>query len=69
MNKNIENADWWRLTKKDNTFETIEWTYQYGGWVRAKLDSVANWEYKQCSEACHAISFGNRIIQEQMGKR
>ena len=62
-------ADWWRLNKriqnKKVATETIEWTHQYGGYVRAKLDSISPWSYQKCSEAKYAVSLGNRLIYRQ----
>ena len=67
--KKLEKADWWRLNKRINqetaSTETIEWTHQFGGYVRAKLDSVSVWEYKKCGKAEYAISAGNRIVYKQ----
>lgn len=65
MDEKLKDADWWRLNKLTSATEAIEWTYQYGGWVRAKLDSLSTWSYKQCPKACYAKSNGEQLIWEQ----
>lgn len=65
MEKKLEKADWWRQNKKEMATETIEWTYEYGGWCRCKLDSIATWSYKECKKAQYAEAMAKRMIYKQ----
>jgi len=64
-NELLEKCDWWRQNKAKHATSTIEWTYEYNGWVRAKLDSITTWSYKKCSKAMYAEAIGKRLIYKQ----
>ena len=71
--KRAGECSFWRLNQKKGATYTIEFTFDtfeysgkvYKGAVRAKLDSLSNWEYKECSEAKYALQFGERMIERQ----
>ena len=59
----MDNSTFWRMPQKEGETYNIEWSYK--GIVRARLDSLAQWEYKVCKEAKYAEGIGNGIIEEQ----
>lgn len=65
----MEKHSWWRLNPRKNNIHSIEWTPFNGGIVRAKLDSIAEWDYAHCEKCKYAESFGLMIIEEQKRRR
>jgi len=64
-----EKSDWWRLNKQEFSTESIEWTPDEGGWVRAKIDSISNWGYARCKNARYALSIAIAILTSQRRSR
>jgi len=65
----MPDSDFWRMnTAKDCTY-TIEWTPKSGGIVRAKLDSIARWDYDYCSQGKWAAKLGLVLIARQEKER
>ena len=67
--KDIKEVDYWRINKSKNSTYSIEWTAKRGGVVRAKLDSLAEWQYKSCSCVKYALQLGYQIIDNQKLQR
>lgn len=65
----MKNQSWWRMNPVSYHTYTIEWTPECGGVVRAKLDDIANWQYKECRCARFAESLGLEIIGQQRRMR
>lgn len=67
--ENIQEDEWWEIQKyKTFTFQ-IQWTPRMSGWVRARLDSLAEWNYMNCGNPRIAEQCGLHIIKEQKRKR
>lgn len=62
----FKRCNWWRLTRAE-LCENIEWTAE--GFVRARVDSITEFEYKSCSKAEYAQSIGEAIIAKQKKRK
>jgi hypothetical protein len=60
----MKEQNWWRLNRrKDNDVYVIEWNSC--GVIRAKSDSISEWQYRECPQAKYALHLGLAIIREQ----
>lgn len=67
--QSVSDTEFWRINKAKGSVHTIEWTAKLGGFVRAKLDSLAKWDYYPCPCVRFAIDYGNQIIDNQKKQR
>ena len=65
----INDDSWWRLNPRKHYMYAIEWSAEFRGIVRAKLDSIAGWDYKPCSDVRFAQDVGHRMIDKQKAER
>lgn len=63
----MEATEWWDYTKAETPYK-IQWTHIKGGWVKARLDSITPWGYRQCGCAKQATTIGFYIIECQKSR-
>jgi len=64
----MDKCEWWNCLMVGEPSE-IQWSPAKGGVVRAKIDTITNWEYKVCPCAKSAIGIGAGIIDKQRAEK
>ena len=63
--KNPENYDWHELVAQKYATYSVQWCFNEGGTVRAKLRSNHEWDYETVGNADRALFKGLALISKQ----